>query len=277
TWTDDGTAAWRTYRGTAFQSAMKRLRKATLQSGPDTPLAQAVLLFNLHELEVAQEHVNVALSHRPSEALPYVFKVWLVLSIPREAPLSATDVDRLMDDMQPAFEPTPRDYNPYFARALLQALAGRWDQARFDLSECRRRLGRSAPTDVPEYNEWCDRANAPLTQFYFATLGAISRAGASLELSEKLAELVLGRLNDAGAVKRDDVGENELRRMKGLSHYHLALRSAELKDREKTLDHLRQTVQVRLDELPLEALRETPAFSDWRDDEAFVQVYAGAD
>jgi hypothetical protein len=32
-----------------------------------------------------------------------------------------------------------------------------------------------------------------------------------------------------------------------------------------------------LDELPLEALRETPAFSDWRDDEAFVQVYAGAD
>jgi serine/threonine-protein kinase len=276
-WTEDSyAAAWKIYRGTAFQSAIKRMRKATLQSGPDTPLAQAVLLFNLHELEVAQEHVNVALGHRPSEAMPYVFKVWLVLSIPREAPLTAADVDRLTDDMQPAFEPPPKDYNPFFARALLQAVAGRWDQARADLSECRRRLGKNAPTDVAEYNEWCDRANAPLTQFYFATLGAISRVGVSPDVSEKLAEMVLVRLNDASAIKRDDVGENELRRMKALSHFHLALRSAELKDREKTLDHLRQTVEARLDELPPESLRETPAFVDWHDDEAFVQMYASA-
>lgn len=264
------------YKSTAFQSVLERLRTATLQAGPDTPLAQAVLLLNLGELDGALEHVNVALSYRPDDPLPYVLKAWLKLSVPREAPLASTDVERLLDDLRPAFDPVPNDFNPFFVRALLETLAGRWDLARNDVFEARRKLGKSDPSDVPAYNRWYATANASPTEFYFATQDVLLNCGASTEPRVRLAHELLKRLNDSMLIKLDGLDEAEVRRMKGWTYYHLAICSAENKDRDGTLGHLREAVGTNLADLSPDAVREEPIFADWHDDEAFVQLLTSA-
>ncbi|HEV3344969.1 MAG TPA: protein kinase [Pirellulales bacterium] len=272
----EGNPVERVYKSTAFQKVLERFRSATLQAGPDTPLAQAVLLVNLGELDVALEHVNVALSYRPEDPLPYVLKAWLKLSVPRDAPLAAVDIDRLLDDLRPAFEPLPQDFNPFFVRALLETMAGRWDVARTDVFEARRKLGKSEPSNVYAYNQWYSTANGSPTEFLFATQDVLTTCGAAPELRVLLGHELLKRLDDAMLIRREGLDESELQRMIGWTHYHLALCAAEQKDRDGTLSHLREAVGIKLAELSPEAMRQDAAFADWRDDEAFVQLLTSA-
>jgi hypothetical protein len=110
-----------------------------------------------------------------------------------------------------------------------------------------------------------------------ATLDMLNQAGASAELRARLAEHVLARLADPVALEREELDEHELRSIEGWTHYHLALCSAAQNDRDGVLSHLRETIEVELDELPPEQLRDDSAFDEWSDDEEFEELYASRD
>src|SRR5262249_24036441 len=111
-----------------FEAAVDRFRNAASMGGCDNAIARAVLLSNFGRDNQALDRVNDALSCRPTVPYLHTLKAWFSLQVPAdEGILTAEEVNRILSNLQPAFDTPPDDHNAYLIRALVYAAAGRWE------------------------------------------------------------------------------------------------------------------------------------------------------
>jgi hypothetical protein len=275
---DDQPSAGRRQR-LAFDQALDRLRGTALIGGCDHAIARAVLLCNFGRESLALDRVNDALSCDHSLAYMHTLKAWLRLMAPSptDGLLTASDIDRILNDYQAAFD-KPDDFNSYFVRALLHAAAGQWEEARSDLRACRRmltKLGKEAlPTSIPSYNDWFVQANtAPLTKYVYATSELLVYLPIVDDLKIRLAETVLKRLDDPRQARGEGIKEDEIKSMKGWTHYRLAASYATKNDKPRVLEHVRAALALRRPDLTPGTFREDATLKEWNSDPDFVKLY----
>jgi tetratricopeptide (TPR) repeat protein/predicted Ser/Thr protein kinase len=257
----------------AFDTAVDRLRNVTSVGDCETAIALAVLLSNFAREPQAVERANDALK------LPYSYtlRAWLRLQAPPPAdgPLSTADIDRILREFEPAFDAPAEDWNTSFVRALLYAAAGRWDEARRDLKECRRKLGKEAlPTRDGTYTEWLGRAtNGPDTRYLDATLDVLWYLNVPEDLRQGLAEEVLRRLSDMNIVMQEGLKPDEVKGRKGWTHYRLAKSFAQKNDKANVLKNVQAALDLKLADLKPANFQGDGALSGWNEDKEFVALY----
>jgi tetratricopeptide (TPR) repeat protein len=257
----------------AFDTALDRLRNTTSVGDGETAIAWAVLLNNFGRDQQAQERVNDALN------VPYAYtlRAWLRLQAPADGPLSAADVNRILHDFEPAFDSPPDDFNTFFVRALVRTAAGRWDDARADLRDCRKRLGATPlPTGDGTYTEWLDRSDnkQPQDTLYLdATLNILWYLAVPEDLRINLAEEVLRRLNDPNIVAQDKLKEEDVKRRKAWTHFRLGKSFAQKNDKAGVQRQIEAALLLKCPEIKPETFRNDGAFSGWNEDPEFVKLY----
>jgi tetratricopeptide (TPR) repeat protein len=278
-------AAWETVEGEdratllkrqrlAFETAMNQLRNAIMLGSCDTELARAVLLSNFGRDSAALDRVNDALSVRPSFLYLYTLKAWLRLQAPPEEVVTAEEVDRILHELQPAFETPPEDYNAYFTLALVQAAGGRWEDARRNLKTCQRKLGKDTlPTAVPVYQTWYAAANAPFTRFLDTLQDVLANLSVPVDLRVRLSEEMLRRLADAEIVKQEALKPQDIKAMKGWAHARLAKVCADKQDKAGVLRHVEGALSQQLPELTPKTFQEDGSYAAWKEDEDFRKLY----
>jgi tetratricopeptide (TPR) repeat protein/predicted Ser/Thr protein kinase len=271
---DDAAALLRRQKP-AFETACDRLRRTTLRAGCDAPLARAVLLTNFGRDERALEQVQEALSCHPVLPYLYTLRAWLQLQTPPDGLLESDEAERIARGLDPAFETPPDDWNSYFARAVVQAAGGHWDNARHDLRECRQRLGSGdLPASAGVYNDWLVRAGASTTEFLYTTRDLLDNYAVPVELRLGLCEELLRRLGDPITASQEKLNGDQVRDMKGWTHYHLAQAFAQKNDRAGVLRELRAALQLRVPGLTPDACKGDGNFSQWEGDKELVALYA---
>src|SRR5262249_27940090 len=166
------------------------------------------------------------------------------------------------------------DAGSFFVRALLQAAAGSWDEARRDLRQCRRNLHRDdLPTTVPVYADWLARAHASTSEYLYSTRDLLGYLSVPVEVRIRLGEELLRRLADAGNVEQDGLKEEQARDMKGWTHFGLAQAFAEKEERAKVLNHVREALQLKMPDLTAKTCQEDGTLKAWNDDAEFAQLY----
>src|SRR5262249_50147793 len=154
---------------------------------------------------------------------------------------------------------------------LVQAAAGRWEGARHDLRQCRRRLGRDdLPGAVPAYGEWLARANASTAEYLYATRGVLDYLPGPGDLRVRLCPEGPQR---RGGAAPDGLQPDQVRDMKGWLHFTLAQASAQQEDRGGVLRHLREALRLRVPGLTPQACRDDATLSAWNEDKEFVALY----
>jgi serine/threonine protein kinase len=257
----------------AFDTALDRLRNTTSVGDGETAIAWAVLLNNFGRDQQAQERVNDALN------VPYAYtlRAWLRLQAPVDGPLSAADVNRILHDFEPAFDSPPDDFNTFFVRALVRAAAGRWDDARADLRDCRKRLGvNPLPTGDGFYTEWLNRADNKQpqdTQYLDATLNILWYLAVPEDLRINLAEEILKRLNDPNIITQDKLMAEDVKRRKAWTHFRLGKSFAQKNDKAGVRRQIEAALALKCPEIKPETFRNEGAFSGWNEDPEFVKMY----
>jgi hypothetical protein len=261
-----------------FLAAGDRLRQVTLRQGCDTPIARAVLWSNFGRPDMALDQVRDALSSRPTLPYLYTFRAWLNIQDPPDGALSSREIERIIRELEPAFETPPEDFNPYFVHALLHACAGDWEAARTDLRQCGRKLGKDRlPAAVATQSEWFNRAGGPATEFFYYTQEVLGELPVPVDVRIRLGEEVLKRLGDAPLMEQEGLDQAKVRNMTGLTHQRLARAFAQKEDRNRVLDHVRKALSCKLEDLTAQTFRDDGAFAPWKDDPEFVKLYAEFD
>jgi predicted Ser/Thr protein kinase len=270
---DDRAALLRRFRP-AFETALDRLRGATLRAGGDTAVARSVLLGNYGRYDPALDQIKDAVSARPGMPQLLTYQAWLRLQDPTDGALTPEEVERALRELEPAFDVPPEDFNPYFVRALLDAAGGRLEAARKDLAQCRRACPAGAlPTREEKYRDWVASAEAGGARYLDATIDLMGNLSVHVDLRIRASEELLRRLADPEAVRQDGLAEAEARRMKGWSHYRLAKFFAEKDDRKGVLAQAREALALRLDDLTPQTFRDDDQIKNWNGEEEFVKLY----
>jgi hypothetical protein len=261
----------------AFETAFHRLRNATLRLGCETDIARAVLLTNLDQHLLALHHVSDALSYRPTVPYLHTVKAWLRLLAPQEGILTQQEVNRILADLEPVFESRPREFNPYFVRALLEAVIGNWKEARGDLRQCKLKLGADVlPSGNDGYKDWFAKANAGSTIRYLdATLQILWwQHPVPVDLRIRLSETLLQQLVHAALVKQEGIPADEVKGMDAYAHYRLARAYAEREERNRLLEQMRLALAPRVASVTVASFRDDGLFKPWNADPEFVKLYA---
>jgi tetratricopeptide (TPR) repeat protein len=262
-----------------FDAAFDRFRRASLGLGCETAIARAVLLMNYdpqHMTQVALNEIRDALSYRPTASSIYSLRAWLQLLDPAGSGLTAEEAKAVLRDMELGFETPTDDYHPYFIRAVVQAAAGQWEQARIDLEQCRQKLGKDTlPTSEPAYNRWFSQREASTTRFLFATLESLMDAPIHLAVEQRmhLAEEVLKRLAEPKIVERDELVSDEIERLRAWTHFRLAKLYTEQRDSNRALPHVEQALRADLADLTVQTCRTDPVLHVWDGDPDFFTLY----
>jgi tetratricopeptide (TPR) repeat protein len=258
----------------AFESALDRLRRGALRLGCDSMIARAVLLDNFDRRDPAIDQLTDALATRsPLGHLP-VWKAWLRLQQPSDGALRVEEIDAIMGDLAPTLGALAEDYRPYYVRALLQAHAGRWQEAQRDLRRCRR-LGADHLPEIGrphEYQWWYALAEAGSLRFLHGTIDVIGASPVDVRIG--LIEELLRRLADGELVKTEAVGADEVKGIKAQAHFRRARCAAEKEDRAGVLAHLRQALAQRHIDLTPKQAREDEQLKAWSTDPEFQKLYA---
>jgi hypothetical protein len=259
----------------AFDAACALLRRASVRHGDATRLARAVLLSNAGREEAALEQLSEAAAS-PTLRYTHTLLAYTRIQAPPDGVLDADDVEQILHDLEPAFNPPPDEFNPWFVRALAQASAGRWEnEARADLRECRRRLGNAElPSSVPAYAEWVHRADGPTLEYLNATLDVLANLSPPPDLRARLGNDLLTRLADDALVARDGVDPDRAKHLKGQTLLFLAHTAAAAENRDDVLKRLTDLLQLDLADVATpETLQNDDAFKAWNADPDFTAMY----
>jgi tetratricopeptide (TPR) repeat protein len=262
----------------AFDTALDQLRQTALMGGCDHAIARAVLLTNNGRESQALDRVKDALSCQTAVPFLHTFKAWLRLQSPPDGLLTVEDIDRILNDLQVAVDRSD-DFNPYFVRALLQAAAGRWEEARSDLRACRRQLRKQSsketlPTNIEAFKEWLVQAStAPLTKYAYATSDVLTYLPVAEDQKIRLAEIALRRLDDPKLAQEEGLADEDRRGMKGWIHQRLATSFAAKNDRQGVLQHVRAALELRRPDLIPKTFRDDAALGAWNADPEFEKLY----
>jgi tetratricopeptide (TPR) repeat protein len=270
---DDHAAALNRQR-LAFERTFDRLRHVTLRVGCDTAIARAVLLSNFDRNDPALDQITDALSCRPTVSYLYTLKSWLRMQIPTEGILSAEETDRILHEFQTVFESPPDEYNTYFVRALLYAAAGRWDDARRDLIQCRSAAGSdNLPTSNGDFQQWFNLARDPLSRYLNATITVLGYIPVPSDVRVRLSEELLKRLGNPALMQQDNLPPEEVQSLKAWTHVRLAQAYAEKEDRARVLQNVREALALGVPDLTPDAMRGDGVLSSWNEDPEFKAAY----
>jgi hypothetical protein len=196
------------------------------------------------------------------------------MQIPTDGILSVEETDRILREFQPVFETGPDDYNTYFVRALLYAAAGRWDDARSDLRQCRvAAASDTLPSSNGDFQQWFSMARDPLSRYLNATVTVLFNLPVSSDVRVRLSEELLKRLANPVLVQQDNLPSDEVQSLKGWTHVRLAQAYAEKEDRTRVLQHVREALALRVPELTPDSLRGDGTLGAWNEDEEFKAAY----
>src|SRR5205823_4514221 len=122
----------------------------------------------------------------------HIFRAWVLLHAPNDQRLTSDEALQLLRELQPVFTTPPEIPPPYFVRALVHTAAGQWEEARLDLVQCRKLLGKDElPTTVGAYSAWYRQAGAATTVYLDATQEVLAHLPVSPGLRIRLGEEVL--------------------------------------------------------------------------------------
>jgi tetratricopeptide (TPR) repeat protein len=245
----------------------------TLRQGPDTDIARAVLLSNYGQEELALDRLKDALACQPTVPYLTTLQAWYRFQMPPENnQFTSAAIDRVLLDFRPAFETPPDIPQPFFVRALLQATAGRWNEARSDLRQCRRKFGEGPfLTDVPGFNEWLNQAHASTSDYLEASSEVQDHLPVGVDQRIQLSQALLQRLEDENAVRDDGLAPEAVRGKRAWACFRLARLSAEKDDRPAALRYCEQALQANIPEVNADKLRNE-AVGRWKDEEDFVKL-----
>jgi serine/threonine protein kinase len=270
---EDNQTNLRRYRP-AFETALFRLREATLRIGGDTYVAKAVLLSNVGRQDAALDQVNDALSCRPVAAPFHTFKAWLRMQTPQDGTLTRDEIERILNDLQSALDAYPDDFNPSFVRALLHVAAGDWEEARYDLRQCRERLPQDQwASSVGSYSDWLSRSGASTTEYLDATLDLLPNLSVPVEVRLKIGDTLLKRLAEK-AQSVDQLSEDRIKTLQGTTHLRLARAYTDNQDKGQVLSHVRAALELRLSDLTPQTFRDDGSLNPWNADPDFTSLYA---
>jgi tetratricopeptide (TPR) repeat protein len=197
------------------------------------------------------------------------------MQVPPEGILSAEETDRILHEFQAVFETPPDEFNTYFVRALLYAAAGRWDDARSDLRQCRvAAASDTLPASNGDFQQWFSMARDPLSRYLNATVTVLAYLPVPSDVRVRLSEELLKRLANPALMQQDNLPAEEVQSLKGWTHVRLAQAYAEKEDRARVLQHVREALALRVPDLTPETLRGDGTLSPWNEDEEFKAVYA---
>jgi tetratricopeptide (TPR) repeat protein len=270
--TEDQKATSRRYRP-AFEATLDRLREAALDRGSDTSIAKSVLLSNFGREDAALEQIDDALHRPPVFVSLHVFKAWLRLHSPPDGALTAEEVERMIGDLKPVFATQPQDFTPYFVRALLQAAAGNWEDARQDVRLCRRYLGSDdLPTGVDGYAAWLSQANTSTADFLDSTQVILWNLTVPVDSRLRVGEALLARLGNPALVTEDGLECDKVNSLRAWTHFRLAKAFAEKGDIVQGRRHSREALKGKLADLTPQNFRDDGAFAVWKDDEEYTKL-----
>jgi tetratricopeptide (TPR) repeat protein len=256
-----------------FEAAYLRYRSTSPRFGFEGSVGRAVLLSNFERGELALDQLNEAAGRTTLPSSVVALRTWFLLTNPPDGDLSAAHAGQILQQLGPSFESPPDEFALYFTRALAQAAAGRWNDARQDLLDGKRTYHAHWPPQG-SYSNWCDAATGPPTKFLEATVDLLGYMPTPVDLRIRLQEELLRRLTGPDASLRDGLNPDELRSLTAGGHYRLAKYWADKDDRANVLKHIRSALEFRLDEITPQRCRDDAVFKAWNNEDEFVKLYA---
>src|SRR5262249_37728316 len=158
----------------------------------------------------------------------------------------------------------------YLVRAILLARSGRWEAARRDLRDCRRRFARESlpgAGSTHPFETWYSRAVGPTPAFLDATLDVLWDT--PVAVSARTAGELLKRLDAGEGLRGEGVSEAGAKGVKGSCLIRLARIAAERDDKAGALRRVRAALELRLPDLTPEQVRADDLLKAWNEDPEF--------
>jgi hypothetical protein len=112
-----------------------------------------------------------------------------------------------------------------------------------------------------------------LTKYAFTTSEVLGYLPVAEDQRIRFAETVLKLLDDSKQVRDEGLAEDEIRSMKGWTHYRLASSFAAKNDRDGVFRHVRAALALRRPKLTAKTFREDQALGAWNADPEFAKLY----
>lgn len=270
---EDRDQALRRHRA-GFDAAHLRFRSVSPRFGVESATGRAVLLSNFGRNELALDQLTEAAGRVTLPPPVAALRAWFQLNNPPDGELSAAYAGQLLQQFGPSFETPPDEFGLYFTRALTQAAAGRWDDARRDILDGKRKYRGMAWPPPGGYGAWCQTATGPVTKFLDTTIERLGDFPTPVDLRIRLQEELIRRLTGPDPALRDGIVADEIRAMTAWGNYRLAKFWAEKNDRANVLKHIRRALAFRLADLTAQTFQDDSAIKAWNNEVEFAKLYA---
>lgn len=259
-----------------FEASMEQLWRVALRQGCDTSIARAILLANRTGMSsAASQHLQDALSCRPTVSQLHAARTWLHLHSPDDERHAADLRKQLLDDLEEKCGLESAEFTPFFVAAALYAGRAQFMEANSQLRICRSKYRTQAGWLSLEtaHQRWLDAADESYTAFLYATRPVLAELPVATDVAMELHSELLNRLADEAVVAAEKLSVETVRDYRAGTHFTLAVIYANLLDRYEVLNHLRQALEQRSPEVTPEICRRHRAFTDWAEDEGFENMY----
>lgn len=260
-----------------FRPRLALFRDATLGLGCETPLACSVLFANRDRMVEAKSQITEAIDRRRGRLISpsslETVRAALSLEAPDDGELTPVSLRSLLDELQPAFETSPEEPQPYLVRALIHAARLDFERSRRDLKECQTRLGEREWVDLPDvFQDWLNQAYAPATEYRYALLLAIDDLDLPEPLIEQAWEVLATSLANPAVIVAEGIDSERLRELRSAVEFQIAVRAANQEQRDKALQHLEQALEFRHPNVTAENVVQNGAFNSWLNDPDFAAL-----
>jgi len=128
---------------------------------------------------------------------------------------------------------------------------------------------------VGTYAAWFTQANTGgLTRYLEATLQVLLQLPVGPDLRIKLSEELLKHLGEPETSSQEGLSADDVRSIRGWTHFHLAKAYADSEDRDKVLKHVREALQAKVADLTPQTVRDDDTLKQWKDDAEFAKLFA---
>jgi serine/threonine protein kinase/tetratricopeptide (TPR) repeat protein len=257
----------------AFDTALAQLRMTTPLRGADHAVARMVLNANFGRHDAAQDQLADAMSLRPGEPLT-VYAAWLKLLNPTDGQLSVADAESILKDLAKVFETPPSDAPPYYVRALANAAAGRWEDARGDVRQLVKFTGPNlVPSIAWQVRLWISHANGSTTKFQHAIVDVLWQLPTPVDLRINIANEVIKRASDPEICKQEGIIPRDAAAIRAFVHWRLAKFSAEKSDRDGVYRHAMAALREKADDMHAGKFRDDEMLRVYNSDPDFIELY----
>jgi hypothetical protein len=257
----------------AFDTALARLRMATPLRGADHAVARMVLFANFGRHDAAQDQLADAISLRPSDPLT-VYSAWLKLLDPNDGQLSVADAESILKELGPVFETPPTDAPAYYVRALANAAAGRWEDARGDVRQLAKFVGPNPPLAIAwQVRLWIAHANGSTTKFLHAVVDVLWQLPTPVDLRINIANEVVKRASNPEICKQENIEVSAAAAIRAFVHWRLAKFHAEKSDRDGVFRHAKAALVEKAEDMHAGKFRDDDMLRDYNSDPDFVKLY----